>query len=192
MTLRIIGGRFRHRTLISPKGSLIRPSTGQLREALFNICQNTIQGCHFLDLFAGSGAIGLEALSRGAKQVTFVEQDRLAIKAIRDNLELLECAAEATVLSGDVFPILRHLIAQRKQFDILFADPPYAQMIHGIPLSHHLLNMVDESGVLHEGGSLFIEEAAEAVPPPNPLKRLTFKNQRRYGRSVLQEWMIPT
>ena len=189
MTLQIIGGRFRRQTLITPKGTQVRPSTGQLREALFNICQGTVQGSSFLDLFAGCGAVGLEALSRGAQHATFIEQDSTAVKAIRDNLARLKIASDASVLAGDVFRLVLQLAKQAQQFDLIFADPPYAQINQGLSYSHQLLMIFDKQPILRQGGSLFIEEAVEAAPPPQELTHLLLKNQRRYGRSVLQEWV---
>lgn len=190
MTLRILGGRFRHRHLISPKGLTVRPSTGRLREALFNICQHEIEGANFLDLFAGSGAMGLEALSRGAKHATFIESDRTASSMIRDNLKSLMLESEATVFQGDVLRFLERFGVEGRQFSLIFADPPYAKQQEGLSLSHQLLKIVDENKLIIAGGRLFIEEAAEAAPPTDRLKHLQLKDVRRYGRSVLQQWIV--
>lgn len=189
MTLRILGGRLRHRHLLSPKGLTVRPSTGQLREALFNICQHLIPGARFLDLFAGTGAMGLEALSRGAEHATFVESDRSAVEMIKENIKGLDLKAQATVFPGDVLKLVERLGAEGKQFSIIFADPPYAQKVQGVTASEQLLKMIDQYKLVAAGGRLFIEEAAEAAPPTDRLKNLQLKDVRRYGRSVLQQWV---
>lgn len=191
MTLRIIAGRFRNRILQSPKGLEVRPSTGQLREALFNICQMQMEGATFLDLFAGSGAMGLEALSRGASHSTFIESSRHAAQAIRDNCATLGVDRESNLLIGDVFALVNRLGQGGKQFRIIFADPPYSKESKGVPFSHKLLQMVDELHLLLPGGLLFIEDAADAAPPQDGKISLHFQDQRRYGRSSLQQWIAP-
>lgn len=189
MTLRILGGRLRHRHLLSPKGLTVRPSTGRLREALFNICQHEVEGVRFLDLYAGTGAMGLEALSRGAAHATFVEADRSAVEMIKENSKALGLQAVTTVFSGDVLRVLERFGAEGRQFGLIFADPPYALQTQGASASEQLLKIVDEFKLVAAGGRLFIEEAAEAAPPTDRLKHLQLKDVRSYGRSVLQQWV---
>src|SRR5436305_1632219 len=103
--MRIIAGTFKNRRLIAPKGDATRPTTEQLRESLFNICQHYLEGAHFLDLFAGSGAMGLEALSRGASYATFVDNNKESVGYIHANVEALKVGGHSKVICGDVFTI---------------------------------------------------------------------------------------
>lgn len=190
--MQIIGGIHRSRRLIAPKGLQTRPTSSQLREALFNICQSYIQDARFLDLFAGSGAMGIEALSRGARHVTFVDNHREAIQCIRTNLENLELTKQATVLSGNVFTLIERLQKQGQQFEVIYADPPYETT--GIfageeqNYSEQLLRLIDNSTLLTEKGMLFIEEANDISMTPFPLQTLQHVNTRRMGRSTLQQY----
>src|SRR5690349_8049969 len=119
--MRIIAGEFRSRRLKSVPGNATRPTPDRLRESLFNILQTRIPGTTFLDAYAGTGAVGIEALSRGASHVFFLERDKAALEAIRENLETLGAGRRATVASGTV---LRNLIKFRA--DLVFLDPPYS------------------------------------------------------------------
>lgn len=122
--LRIIGGRHRGRRLRFPAGVEIRPTPDRVRETLFNWLQPRIAGARVLDLFAGSGALGLEALSRGAAHVTFVERDRSAAAAIRALIEDWHEPA-ATVECADALDFLSRTAADDTRFDVVFLDPPY-------------------------------------------------------------------
>ncbi|MDP8990950.1 MAG: 16S rRNA (guanine(966)-N(2))-methyltransferase RsmD [Acidobacteriota bacterium] len=119
--MRVIGGEFRRRTLKSLPGMDVRPTPDRLREALFNVLAPRIEGVVFADLYAGSGAVGIEALSRGAAKAIFVEQKFAAVRAIRDNLRSLEIADRAEVRQGRATAILPQIAA-----GIVFLDPPYA------------------------------------------------------------------
>ena len=121
--MRVIGGSRRSIRLTTVKGDKVRPTTDRIKETLFNILQPDIPGASFLDLFSGSGAIGIEALSRGAKEAILVEQDRDALACIRANLKATRFEEEAQVKAGDVLSVLRTL--QHEPFDLIFMDPPY-------------------------------------------------------------------
>lgn len=181
----IIAGQYRHRNLATPKGDRTRPTTSQLREALFNICQGYIEGAHFLDLFAGSGAVGFEALSRGAASVVFIESDKLALKCIKQNVQSLQVEDQSTIYGGDVFRYLEYLQKKSVQFDIIFADPPYQ-----LGQSEKVIRFVDESSLLTENGVLFVEEASNFEPEIKDLKTLKLKNSRRIGSAVLQQYVV--
>lgn len=118
--MRVIGGEFRSRLLKSVPGLDTRPTPDRLREALFNVLAPRIEGSVFVDAYAGTGAVGIEALSRGAAQVIFLEQNRAALAVIRENLKLLRAEARTRVLSGRAATLLAGLDA-----DIVFLDPPY-------------------------------------------------------------------
>lgn len=119
--MRVIGGEFRSRLLKSVPGLDTRPTPDRLREALFNVLAPRIEGAVFADLYAGTGAIGIEALSRGAQRAIFVEQDRAAVRVIRENLDSLRLMPRAVIRQTRVLSAVASLSA-----DIVFLDPPYA------------------------------------------------------------------
>src|SRR5438552_16807101 len=118
--MRVIAGEFRRRLLKSLPGLDVRPTPDRLREALFNVLTPRIEGVVFADLYAGTGAVGIEALSRGARRALFVEQDRAAVGVIRENLKTLGIEGRADVRQGKVSALVKNLEA-----DIVFVDPPY-------------------------------------------------------------------
>ena len=129
--MRVIAGTYRSRILKSLKGLTLRPTSDRLRETLFNILADVVDGSRFIDLFAGTGAVGIEALSRGAIEVVFIENHAPAAALIRRNLELLGIRSGATVLAADALRGLEKLAANRRPdapgYDLVFVDPPYAQ-----------------------------------------------------------------
>jgi 16S rRNA (guanine(966)-N(2))-methyltransferase RsmD len=140
--MRVVAGRYRGRTLHAPKGASTRPTSDKVREALFSVLGD-VEGVRVLDLFAGSGALGIEALSRGAAEATFVDSDQRAAAAIRRNLDELGVAA-ATVRRRDVLAFLR---SADGQFDLVFADPPYSSApLLGERLSGLLPAVLPENG----------------------------------------------
>ena len=130
--MRVIGGTYRSRRLIAPRGLATRPTSDRLRETLFNILATRIDGAVFADLYAGSGAVGIEALSRGARLVYFVDNAAPAVAAIRENLATLEIRSGFKIESGNVSGALRRLsefspdAGSDERCAIIFLDPPYA------------------------------------------------------------------
>ena len=122
--MKIISGKYKGRPIKAPKGATTRPTSSKVRESIFNILQGEIEGARFLDLFAGSGIMGLEALSHGAESVTFIENNKQAASCIRANLKSLE--EKATLLQRDAALALKQLHKAQAQFDIIYMDPPYA------------------------------------------------------------------
>lgn len=122
--MRVIAGSFRSRTLQAPAGLATRPTSDRLRETLFNVLAPQIEGARFLDLYAGSGAVGIEALSRGAAEVVFVERSAAALKVLNANLARLELTKGFRIVSGSVGGFLRQP-ANSGPFDLVFLDPPY-------------------------------------------------------------------
>jgi 16S rRNA (guanine(966)-N(2))-methyltransferase RsmD len=120
--MRVIAGEWGSRRLKSIPGEATRPTPDRLRETLFDILQTRIEGATFLDAYAGTGAVGIEALSRGARHAFFLEQNRAALDAIRENLASLKAGTRATVVAGAVLKSI-----DRHRADIVFLDPPYAQ-----------------------------------------------------------------
>jgi len=125
--MRIIGGDAKSRRLRTLKGRSVRPTLGRVRQMLFDILGQEVAGCRFLDLFAGSGAVGIEALSRGAARGVFVEADRRAVGRIRENLAETDLAGNSRVMAARVETALDRLAAEGEQFDIVFLDPPYGR-----------------------------------------------------------------
>lgn len=123
--MRVIAGTYRSRPLTAPPGLSTRPTSDRLRETLFNVLAPRIQGAAVLDLYAGSGAIGIEALSRGATTVTFVERAAPALKVLRANLERLNVTSGYRINSGSTSTYLRGPRSSAAEFDIVFLDPPY-------------------------------------------------------------------
>lgn len=190
--MHIISGKFKNQKLVAPKGQETRPTSSRLRESLFNICQSYIEEALFLDLFAGSGAIGFEALSRGAKSVTFVDQSKESLKAILENGKKLNCSKDFNVFQEDVFHFLSRIKRLNQKFDIIYIDPPYdaSKLVEGHfeTYSSLILKAIDESDVLSPNGELFIEDSKESIPNPETLHSLKLKSSRRLGRSFLQQW----
>ena len=177
--MRIIGGIHRNRKLSTPKGQKTRPTSERLRESVFNICQGWIEGAHVLDLFAGSGAIGLEALSRGAVEATFVDKDRNALRCLQQNAADLQLEEQTHVIGGDVFRTLERLYEDGQHFDLIYVDPPYNK-----GFGKQALAFLEMHNLLTEDGTLFIEEA-EKLPDPKTLKLIKIRN---VGSSFLYEY----
>jgi 16S rRNA (guanine966-N2)-methyltransferase len=123
--MRVIGGTYRSRRLAAPRGLATRPTSDRLRETLFNVLAPRIEGAVFADLYAGSGAVGIEAISRGASLVYFVDSSPAAVAAIRSNLAALKITSGFQILSSTVSAALRRL-TERSRWSIVFLDPPYA------------------------------------------------------------------
>ena len=123
--LRLTGGQARGRRLRTPRGLLIRPTADRVREALFGILGSRVDGARFLDVYAGTGAVGCEALSRGAAQAVLLERDRRALKLIGENLRVGHWPGAGEIIEGDARGSLRELACRRARFDVIFLDPPY-------------------------------------------------------------------
>lgn len=186
----IIAGLYRRHRLISPKGGQTRPTSNRLREALFNICQQTIEEARFLDIFAGSGAMGLEALSRGAQFATFIDSHKEAIYSIETNVQSLKVQDQCQILRGEAFNMLQLLERQGKSFDIIYADPPYRTLAPRSSLfySAQMIQWIDTHTLLAPHGFLFIEEDFHFQPQMQQLQTLKLKDSRRMGQAALQQY----
>jgi 16S rRNA (guanine966-N2)-methyltransferase len=158
--LRIIGGEWRGRRLDFPAGRDLRPTGDRLRETLFNWLREDVPGARVLDLFAGSGALGLEALSRGASEAVFVERSRPVAQALRANLERLDAADRARVVSADA---RRFLAGSPTPFDLIFLDPPFRSAMIG-PVCAALA----AGGWLSERAIAYLEFDRHGEAPPLP------------------------
>lgn len=183
--LRIIGGSLGGRHLRVPPGMTVRPTQDRVREALFSALQPLPEGASFLDLFAGSGAVGLEAWSRGASRVCWVEEQRRIYNVLQDNVKAL-CGgvAEAECRQQDVFAFCRGWRGAQG-FDIIFADPPYAERGAGAGLAGRLLTLLGEVDGPAAPGALLVLEQGAGEPAPAAL-RWTLLRERDYGRACLR------
>ena len=177
--MRIIAGTYRSRVLKSLNGLALRPTSDRLRETLFNVLAPNIAGSHFVDLFAGTGAIGIEALSRGATEVVFIENHAPAATLIRRNLESLGIDTGVTVLAVDALRGLAMLAARRNPgapaFDIIFLDPPYAAAED----YSRVLEFLGSADLLAPGGMVVAEHRRNFDLPEEPggLKRFRVLRQ---------------
>lgn len=174
--MRIIAGEYKGRKLESPGDQSIRPTTDKAKEALFSILTNQIWGSRVLDLFAGTGSLGLEALSRGAEECVFADQSKESIRIIHSNIA--HCGAEdrSRVIAGDYRKVLR---TQRRPFDIILLDPPY-----GKGLLEDCFRLIGEQKLLNEDGSIIAEHRREEQLP-DEFYGFTKVKERRYGIVML-------
>ena len=174
--MRVIAGDAKGKTLHMVPGKDTRPITDKVKESLFNILAWRIPECRFLDLFAGTGSVGIEALSRGAEEAVFVEKAAKAIKVIRANLDHTEMGDWARVLHTDAF---QFLAACDERFDVIYVAPPqYKEMWSQALLALDERSLLAEDGVIV--AQIFPKEFA-----PLPLKHLTLTDQRIYGSTML-------
>ena len=166
MALRILGGEHRSRLLKAPEGRDTRPTRSMVREAVFNMLQGACPGSRVLDVFAGSGAMGLEALSRGASYAVFCDVGRQAVEAVRSNLSSLKLADKARVLQAGWEQAFISLGREGQAFDLIFLDPPYKMEAEPLlqMLLHHQLLSVQGSIILEQGRGSSLQ-----VPPGLPL-----------------------
>jgi 16S rRNA (guanine(966)-N(2))-methyltransferase RsmD len=158
--MRIVAGEHRSRRLVVPPGRDVRPTSDRAREAVFASLGARVVDARVLDLFAGSGALGLEALSRGAASCRFVERDTQALGAIRENVEALGEHARATVERGDAMRVLRRAAAAGERYDLILVDPPYADAER---LAGDLGALLPQ--VLADDGRIVLETGADAAIP---------------------------
>ena len=178
--MRVVAGSARRTNLVAPKGLDTRPTGDMAKENLFNILSETIRGTRFLDLFCGSGAIGLEALSRGAKEAIFVEHAKPAIAATMQNLQKTGLTANAQILEMPVAKAIEKLATSGHKFDIIFMDPPYDTSLLVETLAQlDTCNILAEMGmIVAETDSGLYEQAQIIIPPP-----LELIDTRFYGRT---------
>ncbi len=186
--MRIFSGIYKGRAIQSPAGQVTRPTSAKLRQSLFNICQFIEKPYAFLDLFSGSGAMGLEALSRGASHAAFVDSSRESIRCIKQNLHAFGFeetdAITVDIIHADVFDVLAKLAKKGQLFDIIYADPPYNM---GLGLA--TLRLIDELNLTKPSGFFFLEEESNSLPEDVPLKNLVLKNSRKMGKSTLWQFI---
>jgi 16S rRNA (guanine(966)-N(2))-methyltransferase RsmD len=182
--MRIIAGTFRSRQLKSLKGMALRPTSDKLRETLFNVLGELVVDARFVDLFAGTGAVGIEALSRGAREAIFVEKHPPAVALIKKNLESLEICKAACVLPLDALQALKRLgeqpAAANVPIDILFLDPPYAEETQYA----NVLAFLGDANLLAEN-AVVIAEHQRSLDLPETFGKLERVRVLRQGDAAL-------
>jgi 16S rRNA (guanine(966)-N(2))-methyltransferase RsmD len=177
--MRVIAGTLKGRRLVTPRGAATRPTADQVRTALMDILTPSLPGARVLDLFAGSGAVGLEALSREAGHATFIERDARAVAALVANVRALGVESRAQVVRGDVERELGRLAAEGRRFEIIFLDPPYTT-----DLASRALDALG-SGELVAPDGLVIAQHFTKRPPAREYGALRAFRDRRFGETTL-------
>jgi 16S rRNA (guanine966-N2)-methyltransferase len=177
--MRIIAGTYRGRRLRTLAGSTIRPTSDRLRETLFNILAPWIDGSRFLDICAGFGAVGIEALSRGASEVTFIEQSREACAVIEANLNTVGAVRCATIEHRNASVAVKALEQGSKQFDIAFFDPPYSSEMY-----HDMMEQLGSGNLIAPDGIVVVEHRAK-FPPKREYEKLHRFRELKQGESTL-------
>jgi len=177
--MRVIAGIYKGRRLKTLEGLSVRPTSDRLRETLFNILAPRIEGARFADLCAGSGAIGIEALSRGARHVTFIESSLKAARIISENLRNCGIREGYRVINRDALRALKNLASEQAQFDIIYFDPPYNSEIHT-----PVMWIIEMHDLLAEDGVVIVEHRRQTPLLPN-YDRLRPYRQVAQGDSLL-------
>ena len=183
--MRITGGTARNRKLIPPRPGNrdhVRPTSDRVREALFNILGKKVEGARVLDLFSGTGSLGLDALSRGAASAVFVDQFPQSLELVRKNVHLCFSEAEVAVVRRNLdkknsYQFLYNTFAAANPFTLIFLDPPYQKK-----LAEKALTMVEETGLLAADGFVVAEERSK-ITLPDTIGLLALQTQRSYGET---------
>ncbi len=176
--MRIISGQHKGRKLFTPKGTHTRPTSDRVREALFNIIAHRIPGSSFLDLYAGTGAVGIEAAGRGSETIVFVENNRSALSVLRNNIDLT--GIDARVMATSVAKSIDVLAGEESRFDVVFLDPPYRDAEVALKLAAR----IGERNLLADGGLIILEFGLSHFEPSS-IDGLDLFDHRRYGDTGL-------
>ena len=177
--MRVIAGALKGQRLVTPKGRTTRPTADQVRIACLDTLMPYLEAGPFLDLFAGAGGVGIEALSRGAPAAVFVEQDAMALRALHDNVERLGLRDRARVMRDDAARAVEHLGGAGERFAVVFADPPY-----GSPRGAAVVAALADGSVLLPGALVVVQHGTKAPLPGSP-GVLTLWKTRRFGETTL-------
>ena len=174
--MRVITGKARGVTLKTPTGMTTRPTTDRVKEALFSIIHFDLPGATILDLFGGTGQLGIEALSRGAKSAVFVDSNDIACKLIRENLKRAKLESEGRVVRSDYLDFLKNC---KNQFDIILLDPPYAEVF-----LENSLKMITEIDILQSGG-IIVAERPVGKELPGDFAGFERSRDYKYGNTLI-------
>ncbi len=180
--MRVITGSARGRNLVAPEGLDTRPTSDMTKGAVFSILQMIIENSEFLDLFAGSGQMGVEALSRGARSATFIDKDPKAVNAIKQNLKACGFMEKAKVAMMDSLSYIQNC---QSKFDVIFLDPPYQKELLAAVLPYC-------GKCLKEEGIVLCEMEKTEQPPVENLGGLTLVKEYRYGKAKLCSYKLPS
>lgn len=176
--MRVTGGSAKGRKLKGPVGRGFRPTTGRVKEFIFSCIGDGVVGSKILDLFAGTGSLGIDAVSRGADCVVFVERSPRSLKILRENTETCGFRKQVCIVSKDVFSFLRKAGRRGETFDFVLADPPFKE-----ELRERIVRAVDENRLLVPEGLLIVEH--EFHDPDSDAHGLKLLRQRRFGHCVV-------
>ena len=174
--MRVVAGSARGTVLKTPEGMLTRPTADRVKEAVFSILHFDVEGAAVLDLFGGTGQLGIEALSRGAKKAVFVDQQAKACDLIKENLRRTKFTAQGSVIRGDY---LEYLKRTKEKFDIILLDPPYAEIF-----LENALKCIAEIDILGDNGIIVTERPAEK-PLDIAMPGFTRSRDYKYGKTVV-------
>ena len=177
--MRIITGKARGLKLSTPKNMDVRPTSDRVKESLFNIIGTKIVGTHVLDLFAGTGNLGLEAWSRGAEKVVFIDESQASLQLVRSNIAKAKAEKETTVIKGNAVKVIADLSARGERFDFIFCDPPYNK---GLPAQ--IIEQVAKYDIVISGGYLIVEHSQHESLSELPLK-LEIIRSEKYGETLI-------
>ena len=183
--MRVISGKAKGRLLIAPEGMNTRPITAKIKEALFSSWQMQIAGSNFLDLFSGSGSMGIEAMSRGAEKVVFVEKDRQAITIIKKNLATCNFTSGYELHQDDVFNRIKLMGSQKYKFDIIYLDPPFTVDEIFLPVMEEL----EQADILEADGMIVLRTLKEKEMP-EVIGNLTKYKVKNYGISTIHYYEV--
>ena len=176
--VRVISGSARGLKLNTPGDDRVRPTTDRVKESMFNIVQDWVCDSQVLDLFAGSGALGIEALSRGASQAVFCDNSLDSIKIIKSNIEKARVVDRSQIVSGDFKRCLRDMEAKNQSFDMIFVDPPYYE-----GLFEEVLDTIRSCKILKKDGIVIVEH--DAKRPIGQVEGLEVYKEKKYGITML-------
>ena len=176
--IRIIGGQAKGRKLYGPSGHTFRPTTGIVKEFIFSYLQFIIKDAVVLDLFAGSGSLGIEALSRGASRVNFIDKSQYSINIIKKNLKLCNFSQKGFIIRGNVFTQLSKLDKKGNNFDIIFADPPFKHN-----LREKIVDYIDTYKLLNDNGLLMLKHKKGDIDKSNHSIKMI--KQKNFGINVI-------
>lgn len=183
--MRVIAGKARGHPLIAPDGLNTRPIPDMIKEALFSSWQMKLAGSHFLDLFAGSGSMGIEAMSRGAEKTVFVEKDHKAVEVIKKNLSSCKFTDGYIIYKDDVFHRIEYLKTEGEQFDIIYLDPPFTVDNIFLPVTEAL-----SDGKLLRGDGIIVIRTRKEKEMPGKIGRLAKCKFKRYGISGVHYYTV--
>ena len=177
--MRIITGKARGLKLTTPKNMDVRPTSDRVKESLFNIIGTKIVGTRVLDLFAGTGNLGLEAWSRGAEKVVFIDESQASLQLVRSNIAKAKAEKETTVIKGNAVKVIADLSTRGERFDFIFCDPPYNK---GLPAQ--IIEQVAKYDIVAPGGYLVVEHSQHEILPELPIK-LEIIRSEKYGETLI-------